>query len=240
MHVVGRQHAQGENFKILGVKFDCKLLMVEAVVETADSASWKLRSLLRSRRFFCDADMITHYKSHILSFVEYRTPGIYHACSSVLSRLDSVQDRFLRETGITDYDALFAFNLAPLSARRDIAMLGVIHRSVLGLGPEQLCRFFRRNWDFECNNTRLGRRRHSRQLVDPRGPRFSEQFRRSAFGLVAVYNLLPDEVVMAPTVSLFQGQLQSLLRSFAVLGTGHWYQLFSPRVPLYCHPLLRF
>ena len=38
---------------------------------------------------------------------------------------------------MSDEDALFVFHLAPLSVRRDIAMLGVVHRTVLGWGPVQ-------------------------------------------------------------------------------------------------------
>jgi len=237
MHVVAKHDSHGDNFRILGIDFDCKLLMTDAVVETSTSASWKLRTLLRSRRFFTCADVISHYKSQILSFIEYRTPGIYHACSSVLSRLDGVQERLLREIGVSDADALFAFNLAPLSTRRDIAMLGVIHRCVLGLGPDQFQKFFRRNWAGCVSKTRLARRRHDKQLVDPRQGQFSEQLRRSALGLVAVYNLLPQEVVDVPTVSLFQGQLQAMLRDVA-MRCSSWQELFSPRVPLYRHLLL--
>ena len=236
MHVVARHDSYGDNFRILGIDFDCKLLMADAVVETATSASWKLRTLFRSRRFFTSADVISHYKSQILSFIEYRTPGIYHACSSVLLRLDCVQERLLREIGVSEADALFAFNLAPLSTRRDIAMLGVIHRTVLGLGPDQFHKFFRRNWAARVSKTRLARRRHDKQLVDPRQGQFSEQLRRSALGLVAIYNLLPQEVVDAPTVSLFQSQLQALLG--VAMRRSSWQELFSPRVPLFRHMLL--
>ena len=239
MHILSRDEPHGGSFKIFGIKFDCKLCMTEAVAETVDATSWKLSTLLRSRRYFCDADMVCHYKSQILSFVEYRTPGIYHACSSSLSRLDAVQHRFLERIGVSAKDALFCFNLAPLSSRRDIAMLGVIHRSVLGLGPDQLKQFFCRDNEYTVNATRLGRRRHSRQLVDRRGAQFTEQFRRSALGLVAIYNLLPEEIVMAPTVALFQSQLQNLLRTHA-MSSQEWQDLFTPRIPLYCHPLLQY
>ena len=37
---------------------------------------------------------------------------------------------------MSDEGALFVFHLAPLSVRRDIAILGVIHRMVLGRGPQ--------------------------------------------------------------------------------------------------------
>ena len=236
MHVVGRQGAEGSNFKILGLEFDVKLLMHDCVHDTVSNVSWKMQSLMRGRRYFCHSDLIAHYKSQILSFIEYRTPGLYHACSSVLSKLDAVQDRFLLEIGISRCDALFSFNLAPLQTRRDIAMLGVIHRAVLGLGPQQLRKFFVRDLSFERSSTRAGKRRHDKQLTDPRGPRFSEQLRRSALGLVSIYNLLPQGIVDALDVSVFQSRLQALLRDCAI-HCEDWPNLFSPRVPLYAHLL---
>ena len=151
----------------------------------------------------------------------------------------AVQDRFPLEIGISDHSALFDFNLAPLSSRRDMAMLGVIHRATLGLGPEQLQDFFKRDWAVVTTRSRMSQRRHPRQLIGARRPRFSEQFRRSAFGLVAVYNLLPEEVVSMLTVSSFQSRLQSLLRAHA-RSTSDWSTLFSPRFQLYCHPLLQY
>ena len=39
--------------------------------------------------------------------------------------------------GCTDLEALFHWNLAPLATRRDIAMLGVVHRAALKKGPER-------------------------------------------------------------------------------------------------------
>ena len=53
----------------------------------------------------------------------------------LLQRLDRIQDRFLEELGLSAAEALLKHNLAPLSTRRDIAMLGLIHRTVLGCGP---------------------------------------------------------------------------------------------------------
>ena len=50
---------------------------------------------------------------------------------------------FLRKVGISEIDAIVNFKLAPLASRRDIAMLGVIHRAVLGEGPPQLRELFK-------------------------------------------------------------------------------------------------
>ena len=78
----------------------------------------------------------------MLSYIEYRTPGIYHACNTHLDRLDATQTQFLQELGIDEADALLSYGLAPLKLRRDIAMLGVIQRSIAGEGPAQFGDFF--------------------------------------------------------------------------------------------------
>ena len=59
-------------FKLLGVPFDTELTMANAVSELVSSAGWKLRTLLRIRRFDTDADLIIFYKAHLLSYLEYR------------------------------------------------------------------------------------------------------------------------------------------------------------------------
>eukprot|EP00969_Alexandrium_andersonii_P269227 11899382-Alexandrium_andersonii.AAC.1 len=44
---------------------------------------------------------------------------------------------------MSDEEALLRFGLAPLAVRRDIALLGMIHRTILGKGPSQFAAFFR-------------------------------------------------------------------------------------------------
>ena len=172
-----------------------------------------------------------------LSFIEYRTPAIYHACDTVLHQLDHVQESFLKEVGVSEVDALIAFKLAPLKCRRDMAMLGLIHRTVLGKGPHHFQTYFFRASPRAQRDTRAARRRHTKQLHNPRGPAFSEQLRRSVLGLVAVYKLLPQEAVATESVSQFQGYLQSMLKDCAVNNVDGWQNLFSPRVALYMHLL---
>ena len=70
------------------------------------------------------------YKIRVVSFIEYRSAAIYHASDTVLHAIDGVQARFLRDMGVTAIKALLDFNLAPLGSRRDIAMLGLIQRTV--------------------------------------------------------------------------------------------------------------
>ena len=80
-------------------------------------------------------------------------------------------------------------------------------------------------------------RQHSQNLEDMRGSHFLEIARRSALGLVAVYNLLSEELIASSDVQLFQAKLQNLTKRQLHIGNSEWRQLFSPRVPMYCHPL---
>ena len=101
-----------------------------------------MKSLLRTPRFNTGAQLVLLYKAQLLSFIEYRTPAIYHACCSALENLDLVQSKLLEAAGMTDLEALNHCRLAPLSTRRDIALLGLIHRTVLGKGPNHFRNFF--------------------------------------------------------------------------------------------------
>ena len=204
-----------------------------AIHECAQDASWRLRWLLRSRRFFTDAEMVFHFKAHLLSFIEYRTPAIYHATCTALAPLDGILFNFLRQLGISEDGALHHFRPARLRSRRDIAMLCFVHRSVLGLGPPHFKRFFRSELH---SSSYLSRRRHNRHLVDIRPIYRLEMYSRSALSLPWVYNLLPQWIVDSPTVTKFQSNLQLLMRRTA-LSDSRWPDLFSPRLPFTGHPL---
>ena len=225
-HVLSLSDPAGDSFKLLGVSFDMELSMAAAVSDIVSAAGWKFRTLLRTRRFYSDAELIVLYKAHLLSYLEYRTPAIYHATRNILSRLDAVQSRFLRDIGVDDVTALGTFHLAPLAARRDIAILGVIHRTMLGKGPHQFTELFQRD------------PLSPHRLVDPRRSHKSPLIRRSALGLVAIYNMLPHNVVCVQSVSAFQRSLQDILGKFAAAGHPKWSEVFSPRLPLPTHHLV--
>ena len=138
---------------------------------------------------------------------------------------------FLREVGVSEVDALVHFNLAPLAVRRDIAMLGLIHGTALGKGPPHFKRFFKRVSSSKPS------RRHRFHLVDPRARSTSPLVKRSVLGLVAVYNLFPDEVVRLNNVVAFQKCLQGLVRERATSGVANWADTLSPRIALAKHSL---
>ena len=118
-----------------------------------------------------------------------------------------------------------------------MGLLGLIHRTVLGEGPQQFSAFFERE---EVNNHPRGREtahRHSLQLKTKRFGKFLDVLAHSMLGLIDVYNLLPADVVSATTVSEFQTRLHTLLIEHARSGALDWSRLFSPRKSIYNHPL---
>ncbi len=160
MHIISKIQSSGNEFRILGIDCDCKLLMDTAVHNLVMEASWKLKSILRTQRFFSTADLIMMFKAHILSFIEYRTPALLHVASSTLGPLEHLMEKLFINLGISDFDALMTFNLAPLSIRRDIAALGIIHRAMLGLGPKHFHQFFKLDPNPSKSSERIGGRKH--------------------------------------------------------------------------------
>ena len=149
----------------------------------------------------------------VLPYLEHATPAIYHAPTFFLNRIDAVQDDFLADLGLSARNALLIFHLARLTSRRDIAMLAVIHRCVLGRGPSQFVSFFQpmRTAHFP-RNLREDSLRHNRQLQDPIDGASTNAVRRSAVGLIYVYNSLPQRTVDKQSVPSFQRALQKGLR----------------------------
>ena len=237
-HVVSHHSPEGPNFKILGLNFDCRLTMNDAIIDLVGEMRWRVRAILRVQRMHSITGMMNLYKAKVLSYAEYRTAAIYHASVSALETIDKVQRSFLVDIGVDETSALLEFNLAPLGLRRDIAMLGLIHRTVLGQGPAHFQKFF---FAENCEHRRSKRRpRHHRQLHEYRKDNYLDAVGRSALGLTSVYNLLPHEITEANDVKTFQRLLQDLACDGASRGTADWQHMLSTRHRLHDHPLQKY
>ena len=223
-HIVSHAQPLGDSFKWLGIPSDCKLRMDLGVREVVGQASWKLTTILRARRFHEVPQLGQLYKSKVLSFVEYRTPAVYHAAKTTLAGIDVVQTRFLSECSLSDEDVLLHFKLALLEARRDVAMLGLMHRTVLGCGPRHFGDMFQ-------PAPPLVLRTHCKQLCSHGGPRDLKMFTRSTstiFGL----NLWSERsgnaarIASAPEVSGFEWRRQLSHLLARVLLSEHPWHLF--------------
>ena len=231
--IISRDEPEGEAFKILGVVFDTGLYMTEAIKTLSREANWKLRTLLHTKRNFSTEEIINLFKSRILSFIEYRTPAIYHASTTHLEQIDAILDRLLNALGMSAEESLLEHRLAPLCTRRDIGMLGVIHRAVLEEGPSQFAKYFIRKTFSTRPLGREANRRHDKQLMTHRTGKFLDITSHSLLGLVDIYNLLPQYTVNATTVSDFQKRLQKMMMELASNNAPGWKDIYSPRNTLW-------
>ena len=87
---------QAGNFKVLRIEFDPKLSMRACVQSCVQEAGWRYRSILRTHRFFKDAELVGLFKADVLSYFDYGIPAEYHAASSTLLPLNNVLSSFRR------------------------------------------------------------------------------------------------------------------------------------------------
>ena len=186
MSIISNHEPEGPSFKLMGITFDTMLSMKEAVIEVTNSLRWKLTTLLRTRKMFDTPTIMIQFKARILSYVEHRTAAIYHADSTVLDPIDRQYERFVSAIGLTKSTALQSYHLAPFSARRDMATLGVIHRAVLGKGPKQIREFFAFGVEALRPMGRSTLRRHDKQLRTFRRGKLLGTTAKSMLGLVDI------------------------------------------------------
>eukprot|EP00959_Pyramimonas_sp_CCMP1952_P274677 5741997-Pyramimonas_sp.AAC.1 len=89
LHIVSRSLLAASNFNILGVVFGCNMITTYAVQGSAGECGWRLQSLMRTRRFHTDAELVWLFSARILSFIECRTCAFTHASNSVLASFGS-------------------------------------------------------------------------------------------------------------------------------------------------------
>ena len=93
----------------------------------------KMIAILRTKSYYSPAQLISQFKTHIWGIVECNIGGIFHAADHILNKLDALQNRFLRELDMDAATTFLEYNFAPLALRRDIGILGLLQKRVLGL-----------------------------------------------------------------------------------------------------------
>ena len=205
--IIHPQDGQGDNFKLLGCLIDVALTMNAEIDYLVSRAKPKIHALLRTRGIYSVKDMILQYKTHIWGITEHPNGCIVHATDTVLKRLDHLQTSFLSKLEIDESHAFLEYNFAPSALRRDIAVLGLLHKRVLVLAHpsfEELLPFLPAD-----------RRTHHDKMLDSRLSDCTKRYplwSRSIFGKVSVYNLLPNYVVHLPSVSEFQNVLTIIVK----------------------------
>ena len=221
-------HGHGNTFKLLGPHIDPKLTMNNAITKIINKARPKLKALLRTAPYYNRHELFTQYKTHVLPILETANGAIYHASTSVLAPIDSLYSSFLHATHTTELYAFLNYNLAPPTLRRDISLLGLLHKINLGLTHSDFNELFPRASPTHLHATRLSERRHNRQLRELCDGTQTDQLNRSLFALVRIYNLLPQTIVNAKTVTHFQTLLTRTAKNYAN-HDDNFATFFSPR-----------
>ena len=196
----------------------------------------KLTALLRCKNHYSLVEMVQQFKTHILNLLETAIRARYHAADSVRKPLDDVMASFLKHTGLDARTAFIKHNLAPTQLRRDIAMLGVLFKCMRKEADPALLHLFPGAPETQTHreqSTRLQEARHDRQLLDRCTGKRLEIMDHSLFGLVRIFNLLPQKCMDAKTTCSFQKRVTELARAACTLHNDElvWSTLFSPRVP---------
>ena len=122
----------GEPFKLLGCLIDCKLIMNQTIDKILTQVRPKVIIILRTRGYYNITELIDQFKTHVWDLMEVQNGVIFHASDYLLSKLDRIHANFLMELGVEQSDAFMNFNFAPPDLRRNIGILGMIHKRVLG------------------------------------------------------------------------------------------------------------
>ena len=105
-------------------------------------------------------------------------------------------------------------------------MLGILHKIALGVAPSPFYSFIsRRVHNLRSYGFRNGVNFHDKRLQDHVGMCSPVILKRSLFGLVKVYNRLPQKVVDAISVQFFQKRLQCIVKG-TVDVNPNWDSLF--------------
>ena len=161
--------------------------------------------------------------------MENHNGGIFHASDYLLQKLDNSQHGFLKDLGVEETEAFIKYNFAPPSLRRNIGVLGLLQKRILGLSHPVFQDLLPYHVDV-FGSLRPGE--HDKQLY---GHILNIQYQqalygRSIFPMVYVYNRLPQDVVDQKSVASFQICLICMARKACEDGNPKWASYFSCRV----------
>lgn len=226
--VIHPSEYHGDSFRLLGCMLDLNLTMPTQVEQILGKIRPKSTAILRTGGYYDIPELLLQYRTHVGGLIECHCGGYFHACSSLLDRVDQVQRRFLAKLGPTEQEAFLEFNFALTALRRNVAVLGLLHKRALGKthrAPEQLLPFYAHQFDtprgFGHTNQLYGHwleATHQRRL-----------FGNPIFLMVDIYNNVLQHIVDVPTVSESQSLLARKARQRCVRNDPLWAQSFNRR-----------
>ena len=158
--------------------------------------------------------------------MECHNGGIFHASTHIVEKLDAVHYKFLKDIDLQSSDAFLQFNFAPPSLRRNIGILGLLHKRVLGLSHPVFQTLLPFSVDVP-GSYRQGD--HNKQLY---GHIHEVNFQlalhfRSIYALMCIHYSLPQNVVDCNTVTSLEKHLSKMARDACAAGHENWQKMFS-------------
>ena len=148
----------------------------------------------------------------------------------MLQKIDFIQEKFLSDIGLTEEEALLDYNCAPLSTRRDVAVLGLLHKCNLGEAHPLLARLFFRDPSPPNRNTAIFPPLHDFRMSDNfYASHLPSLLRSSIFSQIRIYNLLAPSLVDHNTVHDFESDLMNVVRSRCTRRVVNWQHCLSSR-----------
>ena len=148
-------------------------------------------------------------------------PTNLYVNDTLLKKIDDIQFQFVSALGLSIEQAFLEHNLAPLRLRRDIAILGFLHRCTLN----QVHPLIKIIFGHLPRNGLQSTQKHSHQINhhmhDVRA--HFGLYHRSILAMTHIYNNLPQGLVDAPSVKKFQSLLTGMAR--IRLERHQWYEL---------------
>ena len=175
------------------------------------------------------------YKTHIWGHAEYQNAAICHAVPSLLAQIDAMQRRYLHELHLTEEVAFLDHNFLPPRTRRDVAMLGLIHKRVLGTAHPAFA--FLLPWS-TASSVHC---RHNKQLYSGRDKCIGNHalFHRSILGRADMYNRLSQRLVDIDNIKMFQSELTQIIRNRCERNIPTWQSTFDPsRFDIHCYDIV--
>ena len=162
--------------------------------------------------------------------MEGNSGAFFHAASTHLKRLDALQTSCLEKLGLSESEAFLKYNLAPLQLRRNIAMLGLLYKIARRETHPAFFDLFPFDNAVPHHTTRLTMRRHRIQLQNRCDGSQSDVLNRSIFGMVRVFNVLPEEAINQTSVKMFQKVLTRIAKEHCEAGRN-FEEMYSTRKP---------
>ena len=226
--VLHPSESHGDPFKLLGCMIDPDLRMHTAIEQLLNKIRSKSTAILRTRAYYSTPELINQYKTHVWGLVECHCGAYFHAASGLLEKISQVQRSFLSKLGVTEQQAFLNFNFAPTRLRRDVAILGLLHKRVIGQTHPTFARllpFYSERFDTPRG---IG---HSKPLYGhwTEATHHHSLFAKSIFKMVDIYNNLPQYVVDSVSISLFQKLLTKQAYERCRADDPLWANSFSAR-----------